>query len=237
MRMCWSIVRCMLKHMHAESWRLCLFYWLTCVGFNTVQSPSEPAQVNVHMTSWVSTMNCRSVGLHFHALSDCDSICQAAKLDTMSTWPSQDTEAWNPHLPMTTPSPDFTMHKSPLEHFSHWLKRASRPVAKTTSTQPSGTLNSCCSRACRCFLQGRASVRDTSKAPIPSRWHKWKQVTSRSTEASQFHLVFLTSFAKRLGNLCSVPYKHLRANETVLELVCRLLLEKKKKHVLRSRQQ
>ncbi len=27
----------------------------------------------------------------------------------------------------------------------------------------------------------------------------------------------------------TVPYKHLRAHETVLDLVCRLLLEKKKK--------
>mgnify|MGYP000214279407 CR=1 FL=1 len=29
-----------------------------------------------------------------------------------------------------------------LGTFSHWLRRASRPVAKMTSTQPSGTLNS-----------------------------------------------------------------------------------------------
>ncbi|VTU63070.1 hypothetical protein AMBR_BLFENHAL_02891 [Lacticaseibacillus rhamnosus] len=29
----------------------------------------------------------------------------------------------------------------------------------------------------------------------------------------------------------AVSYTHLRAHETVLELVCRLLLEKKKKHI------
>ncbi|WDT38014.1 hypothetical protein PVA38_11795 [Streptococcus pneumoniae D39] len=32
--------------------------------------------------------------------------------------------------------------------------------------------------------------------------------------------------------ILSVSYTHLRANETVLDLVCRLLLEKKKKHYL-----
>ena len=32
------------------------------------------------------------------------------------------------------------------------------------------------------------------------------------------------------GTLEAVSYTHLRAHETVLDLVCRLLLEKKKKH-------
>ena len=30
--------------------------------------------------------------------------------------------------------------------------------------------------------------------------------------------------------LCPVSYTHLRAHETVLDIVCRLLLEKKKEH-------
>ena len=33
------------------------------------------------------------------------------------------------------------------------------------------------------------------------------------------------------GGLIAVSYTHLRAHETVLDLVCRLLLEKKKPHV------
>ena len=34
--------------------------------------------------------------------------------------------------------------------------------------------------------------------------------------------------AFNVGNVASVSYTHLRAHETVLDLVCRLLLEKKK---------
>ena len=34
------------------------------------------------------------------------------------------------------------------------------------------------------------------------------------------------------GSYMSVSYKHLRAHETVLDLVCRLLLEKKKTHII-----
>ena len=40
-------------------------------------------------------------------------------------------------------------------------------------------------------------------------------------------------FAQDIGELLNampVSYTHLRAHETVLDLVCRLLLEKKKKH-------
>ena len=38
----------------------------------------------------------------------------------------------------------------------------------------------------------------------------------------------------RLDRLYAVSYTHLRAHETVLDLVCRLLLEKKKKHMMQS---
>src|SRR5665811_2538215 len=43
------------------------------------------------------------------------------------------------------------------------------------------------------------------------RWHKWVVLIAGSTGSA------------------SVSYTHLRAHETVLDLVCRLLLEKKKK--------
>ena len=35
---------------------------------------------------------------------------------------------------------------------------------------------------------------------------------------------------EKMPNVIPVSYTHLRAHETVLDLVCRLLLEKKKKH-------
>ena len=38
-----------------------------------------------------------------------------------------------------------------------------------------------------------------------------------------------------LTSLDAVSYTHLRAHETVLDLVCRLLLEKKKYHILNDR--
>ena len=43
-----------------------------------------------------------------------------------------------------------------------------------------------------------------------------------STEATLVHNDF------KLDNVMPVSYTHLRAHETVLDLVCRLLLEKKK---------
>ena len=36
-------------------------------------------------------------------------------------------------------------------------------------------------------------------------------------------------YKSELGNATAVSYTHLRAHETVLDIVCRLLLEKKKK--------
>ena len=38
-------------------------------------------------------------------------------------------------------------------------------------------------------------------------------------------------YAEALRRLTAVSYTHLRAHETVLDLVCRLLLENKKKHI------
>ena len=39
------------------------------------------------------------------------------------------------------------------------------------------------------------------------------------------------SIAKDLSTVNAVSYTHLRAHETVLDLVCRLLLEKKKNYI------
>ena len=43
------------------------------------------------------------------------------------------------------------------------------------------------------------------------------------------------SFAYKVTNQSPVSYTHLRAHETVLDLVCRLLLEKKKKYTTTTR--
>ena len=42
--------------------------------------------------------------------------------------------------------------------------------------------------------------------------------------------VFFGALAPQAGTLEPVSYTHLRAHETVLDLVCRLLLEKKNAH-------
>ena len=38
------------------------------------------------------------------------------------------------------------------------------------------------------------------------------------------------ALARKTGNVSTVSYTHLRAHETVLDLVCRLLLEKNQNH-------
>ena len=42
------------------------------------------------------------------------------------------------------------------------------------------------------------------------------------------HMLIASADTIMIGDLGSVSYTHLRAHETVLDLVCRLLLEKKK---------
>ena len=56
--------------------------------------------------------------------------------------------------------------------------------------------------------------------PEAARFH---QDLQPAVEASGADLVFCCG-----GNMKPVSYTHLRAHETVLDLVCRLLLEKKK---------
>src|SRR5678816_3811312 len=53
---------------------------------------------------------------------------------------------------------------------------------------------------------------------------------SSATASAEFHLIFMGSpFKVYWGRRRSVSYTHLRAHETPEHLVCRLLLEKKKK--------
>ena len=54
---------------------------------------------------------------------------------------------------------------------------------------------------------------------------------TRQPEGSNFHNMLEVYGARmhNLRNIDAVSYTHLRAHETVLDLVCRLLLEKKKK--------
>ena len=47
-------------------------------------------------------------------------------------------------------------------------------------------------------------------------------------ESNDFYII--EDHLKSLESLISVSYTHLRAHETVLDLVCRLLLEKKKNY-------
>ena len=57
----------------------------------------------------------------------------------------------------------------------------------------------------------------------------YKQGSNTSTIKEE--LDFIKSYFE-IENLRSVSYTHLRAHETVLDLVCRLLLEKKKSNEL-----
>ena len=67
----------------------------------------------------------------------------------------------------------------------------------------------------------------------------------RDRLAERAHLIYLGAYSEKLqlpglgayaaakAGLEAVSYTHLRAHETVLDLVCRLLLEKKKqKHII-----
>ena len=66
--------------------------------------------------------------------------------------------------------------------------------------------------------------------------YKRQVLGTRVTRESSMAKLFATESAQRVvdaavqmwGGLGAVSYTHLRAHETVLDLVCRLLLEKKK---------
>ena len=62
------------------------------------------------------------------------------------------------------------------------------------------------------------------REPKPDRRGPFRQ----ASEAMYSVKHYLEERDKRLRPLLSVSYTHLRAHETVLDLVCRLLLEKKK---------
>ena len=67
----------------------------------------------------------------------------------------------------------------------------------------------------------------------------WKGVDYAPTVSADGKTLFFVSDkpgSRSLENGGTVSYTHLRAHETVLDLVCRLLLEKKKKtHIASSR--
>ena len=65
---------------------------------------------------------------------------------------------------------------------------------------------------------------------------KWKYFESEFTAEEDYDYIVIGSFGKLMDKspfppnvTYAVSYTHLRAHETVLDLVCRLLLEKKKK--------
>ena len=84
------------------------------------------------------------------------------------------------------------------------------------------------------FLMIRRPPRSTlDRSSAASDVYKRQAIISAGPAA---RLLFLTTFAAKqslsglepLSGIPAVSYTHLRAHETVLDLVCRLLLEKKK---------
>src|SRR5664280_3008336 len=63
-------------------------------------------------------------------------------------------------------------------------------------------------------------------------WLRWDRFGPDPTAGAGPEGLCSTTWAGARSRLCSlsVSYTHLRAHETVLDLVCRLLLEKKKKY-------
>eukprot|EP00656_Telonema_subtile_P005603 TRINITY_DN12552_c0_g1_i1.p1 TRINITY_DN12552_c0_g1~~TRINITY_DN12552_c0_g1_i1.p1 ORF type:complete len:101 (-),score=4.70 TRINITY_DN12552_c0_g1_i1:8-310(-) len=90
------------------------------------------------------------------------------------------------------------------------------------STDPSPP--TCITRAL--LIYARSDVVPASITHCPS-WN-----TLREHPGFVFDAIFLHARANQSPK-CPVSYTHLRAHETVLDLVCRLLLEKKKKNKLK----
>ena len=82
-------------------------------------------------------------------------------------------------------------------------------------------------------LLARVMKRDTRMLTIPS--VRPAPMTSAGTRKARASITCQLARVKELlspmgmGGVMAVSYTHLRAHETVLDLVCRLLLEKKKK--------
>ena len=63
---------------------------------------------------------------------------------------------------------------------------------------------------------------------MPAQLTRW---LDELDETGRWALLKLVTGALRIG---AVSYTHLRAHETVLDLVCRLLLEKQKQYILKQ---
>src|SRR5665648_1160115 len=70
---------------------------------------------------------------------------------------------------------------------------------------------------------------DTGVLIRPCLWIDWRNAYAAAYEYYLFQILNVRWFAKWSHNIRSVSYTHLRAHETRHDLVCRLLLEKKKK--------
>ena len=75
------------------------------------------------------------------------------------------------------------------------------------------------------------SDNDSSAVSRPKKDRPWLMRTyAGHSSAVESNKLFRNNLSKGQTGLSAVSYTHLRAHETVLDLVCRLLLEKKKTH-------
>ena len=76
-----------------------------------------------------------------------------------------------------------------------------------------------------------AEKKKSQKPPVDGN-EEWKALREgwAAVQVSRAHAHLLAKFDTDEEMPLSVSYTHLRAHETVLDLVCRLLLEKKKKN-------
>src|SRR5664280_2998053 len=94
-------------------------------------------------------------------------------------------------------------------------------IGGTNQDQSPGVSRPCCSSRCRCVMNWSAALW-WSTIRTPSARNECSTATFSSSSAlSRHRLVEL-----RVDRPRPVSYTHLRAHETVLDLVCRLLLEK-----------
>ena len=90
------------------------------------------------------------------------------------------------------------------------------------------------------FFQAEDGIRDLVRSRGLGDVYK-RQILNKITDKCGINLTCMMPYLQVLGEIPTddkvlsiyynpVSYTHLRAHETVLDLVCRLLLEKKKKH-------
>ena len=80
--------------------------------------------------------------------------------------------------------------------------------------------------------QSRSSAAsDVYKRQVQAGQEKLRQIAQRNLEAVRDSGVNVPNARELVSTIWTVSYTHLRAHETVLDLVCRLLLEKKKNNI------